>query len=447
MTRNAKNQIKNNIQLLEEAHEEVLKELERKERTSVLELLENCQAVAIQMGTVIEESEGEGFVTVAVLEEYCELIYRIYESLCQNQPVNPVETQACLNELLARVKKSIQKDIKVRKEVVFLPYKASMWDSLESVWMAADTDPECDAYVIPIPYYDKNPDGSFREEHYEGDEYPEYVPITHYQDYSFEQRHPDKIYIHNPYDEHNMVTSVHPFFYAKNIKHFTEKLVYIPYFVLDEINPANRAAVAAMEHFVTVSAVIHADTVIVQSEEMRQIYIDVMSREAGENTRPMWEKKILGTGSPKYDKIGRAKREELNVPKEWRRLIYKNDGSTKKVILYNTSVTALLQHEEKMLAKMQRVFQIFKERQEDVVLLWRPHPLIRATIASMRPWLWEEYEKLVEQYQREGFGIYDDTADLNRAIALCDAYYGDGSSLIQLCRKAEKPVMIQCVEV
>ena len=27
---------------------------------------------------------------------------------------------------------------------------------LESVWQAADSDPYCDAYVIPIPYYDKN---------------------------------------------------------------------------------------------------------------------------------------------------------------------------------------------------------------------------------------------------------------------------------------------------
>lgn len=447
MTSNAKKQIENNIRLLEEAQEEILKQLVRKETDSVLELLENCQAVAIQTGTTIEESEGEGVATVVVLEEYCELIYRIHESLCQNRSVNTVEIQLCFDELLARVKKSIQKDIRIRKEVVFLPYKASMWDSLESVWMAADADPECDAYVIPIPYYDKNPDGSFREEHYEGDEYPEYVPITHYQDYSFEQRHPDKIYIHNPYDEHNMVTSVHPFFYAKNIKRFTENLVYIPYFVLDEISPDNKVVVAGMEHFVTVSAVIHADTVIVQSEDMRQIYIDVMCKEAGENTRPFWEKKILGTGSPKYDKLKRVKREELNVPEEWCRLIYKPDGSTKKVILYNTSVAALLEHEEKMLAKMQRVFQIFKENREDVALLWRPHPLIKATIASMRPQLWEEYEKLVEQYQREGFGIYDDTADLDRAIALCDAYYGDASSLVQLCRKVGKPVMIQCVEV
>ena len=59
---------------------------------------------------------------------------------------------------VAEVDKRVWKgQIKVWMEAIFLPYKASMWDSLESVWKAADADPECDAYVIPIPYYDKNP--------------------------------------------------------------------------------------------------------------------------------------------------------------------------------------------------------------------------------------------------------------------------------------------------
>ena len=57
--------------------------------------------------------------------------------------------------------------------------------------MAADEDPNYDAYVIPIPYYDKNPDGSFKEIHYEGMLYPTEVPITHYAQYDFENRHPD----------------------------------------------------------------------------------------------------------------------------------------------------------------------------------------------------------------------------------------------------------------
>ena len=66
----------------------------------------------------------------------------------------------------------------MRIEAVFLPYKASMWDSLESVWKAADEDPDCDAYVIPIPYFDRNPDGSFGPMHDERLDYPDNVPVT-----------------------------------------------------------------------------------------------------------------------------------------------------------------------------------------------------------------------------------------------------------------------------
>ena len=100
-----------------------------------------------------------------------------------------------------------------------------------------------------------------------------------------------------------------------------------------------------------------------------------------------------------------------------------------------------------MLVKMRDVFHVFREQADEVALLWRPHPLIKATIDSMRPELRKEYEKIVEEYRTQGWGIYDDTADIDRAIALCDGYYGDWSSLVRLCQEARKPVMVQNVEV
>ncbi len=69
--------------------------------------------------------------------------------------------------------------------------------------------------------------------------------------------------------------------------------------------------------------------------------------------------------------------------------------------------------------------------------------MIEATISSMRPMLWEEYKGIVERYRKEGWGIFDDTADLNRAVTLADAYYGDESSVVQLCKSISMPVMIQ----
>lgn len=447
MTRAQKKQAEDFTKLLVRAHDGIKKTIERKNIEAALDLLSQCQECAIKLGEIIEAVEGEDFVTISLIEEYCELVYQFYEKISQGQPVNANQASKALRRSLVRMENSIKHDIPERREVVFLPYKASMWDSLESVWKAADEDPDCDAYVIPIPYFDRNTDGSFKELHYEGDQYPDYVPITHYDEYDLDARRPDMIFIHNPYDDYNYVTSVAPKFYSKNLKQYTEKLVYIPYFVLGEVDPENKEALKGIEHFCITPGVLNADVVIVQSEDMRKAYIEILSEAVGENTRAQWEKKILGLGSPKMDKVLETSEDDCEIPEKWLPILQNEDGGRKKVILYNTSVTALLEHDEKMLAKMRSVFETFKESVEDVALLWRPHPLIKATIESMRPQLWTEYEKLVEEYKAEGWGIYDDSAELDRAIALSDAYYGDHSSLVQLCQSAGMPVMIQDVEI
>ena len=447
MRKAQKEQAENFIDLLDQAHDEIRKAVSEGNRDVALHLLTQCQDGAISLGELIEKTEGEGFATIALLEDYCELIYETHEAVLQEQTVNAGKIHKNLRRSLIKIKNSVRSDIRVRREVVFLPYKASMWDSLESIWKAAGEDPDCDAYVIPIPYYDKNPDGSFRELHYEGGEYPDYVPVIWYQDYDFQARRPDMIYIHNPYDDCNYVTSVHPSFYSSVLKQYTNFLVYIPYFILGEPDPDQEETLENLEHFVTLPGVYNADKVIVQSEAMRKVYIKILTKEAGEHTKNLWREKVLGLGSPKYDKVAETDRKNLMIPDDWRKIIEKPDGSRKKIVFYNTSVVALLEHNEKMLEKMRYVFGVFRENQEEVALLWRPHPLVKATIESMRPALWGEYEKLLAWYQAQGFGIYDDTADLNRAIEISDAYYGDASSVVQLYQKTGKPVMMQTMEM
>jgi len=471
MRKAQKQQADDFMKLLGQAHEEIKRSIEKKNIQTALNLLADCQEGAISLGNLIEKTEGKDTAVIPLLEEYCELLYQIHEELSgreyalknlpqaetfqegDGQSVLIPKGQADkggkqLRRLFVSITNSIHQ-IKVRREVVFLPYKASMWDSLESVWKAADEDPDCDAYVIPIPYFDRNPDGTFREMHYEGGLYPKYVPVTRYEDYDFETRRPDIIFIHNPYDNTNFVTSVHPFFYSTNLKKYTEQLVYIPYFILEEIEPEDQKAVDKMKHFCTVPGVIAADRVIVQSEKMRQVYINVLTEFLADRgmRRKYWEKKILGLGSPKIAKVLATRREDLEIPKEWKKIIQKPDGSWKKIIFYNTSVGALLEHGQKMLEKMRCTFRILKKDREKVALLWRPHPLLQATVESMRPQIREEYREIVEQYQEEGWGIYDDSADMNRAVALSDAYYGDWSSIVHLYQKTGKPVMIQDVGV
>ncbi len=443
MRKQLKKQLLELTALLAEAHDNIQENLEKKDLNTVLTVLKECQNTAIAIGSKIDEIEGEGTSAVKELEYYCELAYQIYEKILQGEDVNPRKLYKLLNKSYTNISNKIKYDIVEKKEIVFLPYMASMWDSLESVWKRASEDPKVEAIVIPIPYYDKNSDGTLGNVHYEGSQFPDYVPIIHFDDYNFKANHPDEIYIHNPYDDMNTVTSVHPFFYSRNLKQYTDKLIYIPYFVIEEFDVNNRKLLENRSHFAQVPAVLHADEVIVQSENIRRLYIESIVMLTGEDTRKQFEKKIKGTGSPKIEKIKSMSREEITIPEAWKRYLYRNNGTQKKVVLYNTSITTFLRESEQILIKIKEVFHVFNDCKDDIVLFWRPHPLIEQTIKTMRPQLWEQYKALVEYYKKEDIGIYDDTVDMDRAIVIADAYYGDTSSLVTLCKAINMPVMIQ----
>lgn len=430
------------IKVLQKAHGEIAGYIEKGEMGKASLLLGQCRQSAVGIDTLIENTAGTGTLAACALEEYCELICQFHEALLQGISINPRQIKKKFHRLLLKVSEELEHGIPTRWEAVFLPYKVSMWDSMESVWRAAQEDADCDAYVVPIPYYDRNPDGSFGEMHYEGNLYPEDVPVVFYNAYDFENRHPDMVFIHNPYDDGNYVTSVHPFFYSKNLKQYTDSLTYIPYFILGEPASYGSAAVSGMEPFCMTPGVMNADLVIVQSEAMRQIYVDVLVQYTGEEKRLCWQKKILGLGSPKMDHLWGLMHRNLRLPEEWEERIWRKDGSRRKIVFYNTSVSALLLDGKAVLKKIERSLQIFEENREDVTLLWRPHPLSEATLASMRPRLMKQYEKIVREYKAAGWGIYDDTPDMDRAIAISDAYYGDNSSVVWLYRQTGKPVMI-----
>lgn len=435
MKKSKKNQIISMLGLLDKAHDTIKKAVETGNQDAVLTLLEQCQDSAIQIGGVIEESEGEAFVTIGLLENYCEQLYETYELIRQQQSVSGSKIYKNLRKDLIRIENSVKNDIQARMSAVFLPYKASMWDSLESVWKAADADPDCDAYVIPIPYYDKNADGTFGQMHYEGDEFPGDISVTGYEDYDFESERPDVIFIHNPYDECNFVTSVHPFFFTKNLKKFTNKLVYIPYFILGE---------NMYESMCVTPGTVFSDVVIAHSASAKEDYIKhlkkLYSGNAGmqeEQAEKLLRGKILPLGSPKIDKVINGKREEYPLPEAWKKRL---EG--KKAVLYNTGVSGILHGNEQELKKIKDTIAFFAGR-DDVALWWRPHPLTGGTMQSMRPALVEEYQKIVTQYKASGIGIFDDTADLHRALLWTDMYYGDDSSLIYLYGVQGKPVVRQ----
>ena len=65
---------------------------------------------------------------------------------------------------------------------------------------------------------------------------------------------------------------------------------------------------------------------------------------------------------------------------------------------------------------------------------------------SMRPELGEAYKEIVAEYRNAGWGIYDDTTDMDRAVCLSDGYYGDWSSVMWLYKEIYKSSMVQNIE-
>ena len=392
-----------------------------------------CQDGALEVGEYIEQIAGEGTQTVSLLEEYCDILFKVHNGeLGKNQ----------LKNHLIKVENSVRAELKPDKfEVVFLPYKRSMSDALESIWRRALNDPRCNAYIIPVPYYDLLPGKIFGEMHYEGDLYPPDLPITDWREYNIEERHPDVIFTHYSYDDESSITSLHTDFYSKRLRNLTDLLVHVPYHVcIDGI----------ADSFCESWGIMYSGRVVVHSEKERAHFVSVLKRlEIEHNCKGYFgkpEEKFINLGSPKFDAVINSSQSDFELPDRWRKLIENADGTKKKVIFYNTSIGAILGNDEQYLQKIRFVFNAFRER-TDVVLWWRPHPLSQAAYSSMRTQILGEYIKCVEDYINEDWGIFDDSAELHRAISWSDAYYGDESSVVMLFTAVGKPLMLANVGI
>ena len=144
-------------------------------------------------------------------KEYLELLDKFKESVSKINLEDAAEFSKRLKELISE---------SVIYKVVFMPYKASMWDSLESIWMAADKDERCEALVVPITYYELDSNRDKKNKINERDLFPEYVNTINDEEYDLENDLPDMIYIHNPYDNTNLVTRVDSRYYSWNLKKY-----------------------------------------------------------------------------------------------------------------------------------------------------------------------------------------------------------------------------------
>lgn len=435
MRRYIKLRILNELKTIDKALSLLRKLIDADNSEKIQVLLPDIQDAIIHVGNMFEEQQGEGCEEVKVLEEACEIIWQINVLCGESNKQERMQGQRKAGKILPRkiyAFRDLVSQIQEETVVFFFPYKAAMWDSLYGAYLEMTAEENCTVRVIPIPYYEKNQDGSLGKMYYELELFPKDLPLLAYDQCDYEAVHPDIVFIHNPYDEYNIVTTVHPFFYSGHIKTFTDKLIYIPYFV----HPNE----VVKDHFCLVPGVVNADEVYLQSEKVKEQYIQCYK----DNCPNLidYHKFIVKTSSKLLDYT--LAQEEL--PAEWRKMIYQGD-KRRKVVFFNTHLSCVMKgHSDEFFIKIQEVFDTFKEN-TDVVLLWRPHPLTLSTIRSMNPEVENQYLELVEQYKAEHIGIYDDSADLHRAVNVSDAYYGSTSSVMEMFRVQQKPIMVMNLKI
>lgn len=134
--------------------------------------------------------------------------------------------------------------------------------------------------------------------------------------------------------------------------------------------------------------------------------------------------------------------DDFSIPKEWNHYVVKADGTKKKIVLFANAPIAFLSNTEKALHCLENIFATFENVSDEVVLWWRPYRQMRAFLDSIDRAYGDRYQSLLETYKKAGWGICDETDQLERAAANCDIYYGHINAVIQNVQNYNRPSII-----
>ena len=411
----------------------------------IITYLSELQNNIVSFGTLTESIKGEDCNTVKLLEQYLEVIYKVakyvqkfdesinYEESAENKYA---ECDEEVKDTFASISEAIDSEIVNRRSVLFLPVKAKHFSSMRMAYEMEAATPDTDVYVMPLPYYYKEYDGSFKDEmHIDTEEFIKAnIPVTDYSRFDLSLLCPEKIYINSAYDEYNMAVSVDTRFYARIVKKYTEKLIYIPYFKLMEFDRANYPCWYNMQYYCTVPGVVMADKVYVQSENTRKVYIDKLNEWAGdEKYTDIWEQKI----DVYADGFEEHSEDELR------------DAGSKNTIVWFVSAGSLAEFGDRYIEKAYRNLDVFALSKDKLKVLLISEPFLDEMIKTYSDELYKKWTGFIDEFNRSGIGEVVSQVEEKSVEALlkANAYYGDPSYICKDFILMKKPVMLQNVEV
>ena len=269
--------------------------------------------------------------------------------------------------------------------IAFLPYKRSMWNSMSSVYAECKA-AGATAYCLPMPYYRMKGRRDIDRTDWDIRYFTEAQDIA-----LLEVIDLDYLVIHYPYDSNNIVTSMLPEYHTERLKKYG-KVIYIPYTCTSGRQFRVQPGIANVDYaFLPTEA--DAETFI---SEWAELGVDFTGR-------------AFGYGSPKMDVIPKL-----------------SHGSATLVL---NSLAPFLYNPLWKIEQYKAVMAEELNAGHDVI--FRPHPLLRQTIKSIRPDMGLLYRDLVAWIHDQNIYL-DEDEDLENTLAHTGYLISDPSSVLEM---------------
>lgn len=259
------------------------------------EVLGNAQEVTSKLEQILGRNyPDDSGRSVQYLSEYYQKLYTLYQNVLRKDTDTCIKNEISeISRLYQMIIEEIANSIINPREIVFLVFKSCGWDNLQPLYDYFKKIPNGHVYVVPIPWYRKNlffdPDP---EPIFEGEEISQKVPVVSFDTMQLAVHTPDLIVTQNPYDEYSTGITVDPRFYSEELMKRSGKVVYVPWFQVDDVIPKHGAAWAASEYYINMPGVIRADLTLVPTYNMRRLYIEKLTAFAGVDTWKRWDASI-----------------------------------------------------------------------------------------------------------------------------------------------------------
>ena len=382
----------------------------------------DCQAITIEFGEYLEKVKGSDYELIHNLEYFCEVLFEVSQG---------VKTNSQLSEEIEILVSKIDEYILKKNIYVFITFKARYFDILLPLYRELVSNPGNQVYVIPQSLFYKKYDGSKICDYVEKESYPVDVVLTD-SSTNLEALSPDIIYIQNPYDNYNMAIDTDPAYYSDNLKRCCGQLVYIPYFREFDFSKEDERQYYNMKYYCLMPGVINADKIILASQSLKDVYIEKLIEEYGQELRVIFEEKICVDENNLF---------KDNSKEKARDILKDQIDISKKIVIFYTDISLLYQYKDQAIKKIQSVLDTFKEQKSDITLIWAIDSAIESELPDIDKDLYAAFAKVKEEFEEDKIG-YINKWNLDLIADVCDAYYGDSSPLMQKILDKEKPIML-----